>query len=703
MKDAGLKLTRAQWWSLKKRYKAKGFWGLIDGRRGGNGQKVTDEEKEYIKEVKKSDPGITSKELQDYVRDKFGHDLNRGWLGQILKSLGSSLHYGRPQSGRRDYSKGTAVDHAGAYFLKGADADMAGVAAITEQIVKGRQKNIPEKPALKRLRGTRPETIKKKVETLLYLPMFNLQKPYHLLKYHKRGLGLLAGSGRRYSYYTTDLFLGDVEKLKIANDAGDALARCYLEALCIEIELKDGSYFYIDGHAKHVWSDSNIPKAFFTTLKRAERGLHQYFIHSTKGDPLILLTCPGDSRLPGVIFNLIESFENAVGKQIVKAAIFDREGLSLSIFEEFDRQKKYLITLLRQDMYKGEDSFKILKDYIPVIRKKKNGEEEILYWVAEAEYTLRDKVQKKQLKVRVVLVRKEVNNKTKLIPIITNLTRTEEPDISRIVKRYFARWPNQENIFRDAREAFKVDTNHGYKKEPVVNRVVLRKKEELETNMRGMRLRKATREKEKARLSLEKMKQFYGSRKNVYQREISELYAQLGLPKNIEDRQSHLKRLKLLEGKLRKAAEKYTQIISDLENKLKNKEQYERSLRTQQENKENEINNLNLEKILFEIKTEKDHLMSNFKMLLINLSSYAQRQYFPESCHKFNLESMKKIFFQQDGYVKKSKTKIDVTLHSYDEPDLQKAAEYACMKFNNSDLRTAEGQRIYMNVAALEN
>ena len=47
MKDAQIKLTRAQWWSLKK-YKAKGFWGLIDGRRGGNAQKVCDEEKENM-------------------------------------------------------------------------------------------------------------------------------------------------------------------------------------------------------------------------------------------------------------------------------------------------------------------------------------------------------------------------------------------------------------------------------------------------------------------------------------------------------------------------------------------------------------------------------------------------------------------------------------------------------------------------------
>ena len=37
-------------------------------------------------------------------------------------------------------------------------------------------------------------------------------------------------------------------------------------------------------------------------------------------------------------------------------------------------------------------------------------------------------------------------------------------------------------------------------------------------------------------------------------------------------------------------------------------------------------------------------------------------------------------------------------LHSYDEPDLQKAVEYACMKFNNSGLSSADGQRILMHV-----
>lgn len=696
MEESDVRLSRAQWWALKKKYEKEGFWGLIDNRQGGKPWKVTGDVEEHIKESLDSAPESTIPELKESVRRRFGFDLSSPWIGRVVKKVGERLHVGRPPTGRRDYAKGIPVDHAGAYFLKGADSDVEGAKTITAEIVKGRERDIAQTSALERLRGTKPETIMKKVETLLYLPMFGMQKPYHLLKYHKRGLGLLAGSGRTYRYHTADIFLCDIEKLQIANKIGDALAKCYIEALCIAVELEDGSYFYIDGHSKHVWSSRNIPKAFFTTLKRAERGLHQYFIHSTKGNPLILLTCPGDTRLPGVMLNLIDAFENAVGKNIIKAAVFDREGLSISIFEEFDRKKKYFITLLRSDMYKGTESFRILKEFKPL---KEEGDK-VTEWVAEAEYDLKDKAKKSKRTVRTALVKKPVNDRIKLIPIITNLSRKEEPDIARIARRYFARWPNQENIFRDAMGAIKVDTNHGYRKEEVPNRVVMRKKEELETNLRGVekKLNKAGFEREKAEESLGKLKELYRSRRKEDEKEMNGLYAKLELPVSSEERQKHLSRLKQLTKSLGAASGKYAETVARMEADLKNKERHEKSLMTQKEKIEKELGSLELEKPLYEIKTEKDHLMSNLKMLLINLSSYAQRQYFPEEMHSFTMESMMKAFYHQDGYVKSRKRKLEVMLQSYDDAQLQEAAEYACMKFNNSDLRTAQGQRILMRV-----
>ena len=704
MEGVNEKLSRAQWWNLKKRYGTGGFWALIDQRRGSSARKVTEEVRGYIREELKQEEGATTSELQKILERKFKERISERWIRQIGKETGKGFNRGRPASGRRDYKKGYPIDHAGVYFLKGAQTDMEGVSTIINEIKRGRVKEIEEQYAKKRMMRMQEETIEKRVETLLYLPMFDMQKPYHLLKYHKKGLGVLTGSGKRYSYHTLDLFLCDVEKLGIAEDLSGKLAQCYVEALCVGIELEDGRYFYIDGHSKHLWSSKNIPKAYFTTLKRAERGLHQYFIHSSKGDPLILMTCAGDKRLTGVLFDLIDAFEEAVGKKIMKAVVFDREGLSISIFEEFGRREgKRFITLLREDMYKGEESFKNKNDRKAFKVEEKEGKKpKVLEWVTEAEYELKDRETKRKMKVRTALIQKQVKGRVKLIPIITNIKQKEEPKIENIARRYFERWPRQENMFRDAIGAIKVDTNHGYKKEEVPNRVVQRKKEELETNLRGISRRLEVAKKQRIQVSGQhkKLEKVYQVRKNELQKDRRELHAKIVLTQNAPERKRQLDILKRIERVISMLSEKYGRQISELKASLKNKERHEKSLQTQKEKKEIEIESLDLGRVLYDIKTEKDHLMSNFKTLLINLSSYAQRQYFPEECHSFNMETMKRTFYQQDGYAKVGKRRIDVTLHSYDEPGLQKAVEYACDRFNERDLKTRQGQRIWMRVEA---
>jgi len=703
IRESIISLTRAQWWALKKSYQKEGFTALLD-KRGGRVPGIGSEMRRWIKEIKQEQPYLSHKLIIDLIKEKFHYKISRRHLTRIIKEEGIYQPPGRPKKEVLfDKKKGIPLDCAGAWFLKGADSDMEGIKTITEVILDKRKEYLNDNNAPRwRTLHSFPTTIIHKNETLLYLPIFGMERPYHLDKYHKRGLGILTGSGTRYSYDTMDRHLGDLGKLEIGKPMSEKLACCYLEALCIEIELEDGSYFYIDGHAKHVWSSKNIPRVFFTTLNRAERGLHQFFINSSKGHPLILLTCPGDSRLPQEMFNLIDCFENAVGKRIMKAAIFDREGLSLEIFEEFDRRKKYFITLLRENQYKGIESFKIEEEFRPLkVEKDKDGKiKKVLEWVAQATYELKDLKEKRKYPVRVALVKKQVEGREKLIPIITNLRKNEEQDIARIAKRYFDRWPNQENIFKDMMEAIKSDSNHGYKKKKVENRVILRKKEEIEENLRGLtrNIRVATREVEKARKERQSLEEIYQSRKNLLNKERQELYLSLSRISSIEKRRELLRKLKLTEEKLVKLSEEYPKHLSILEQKLRNKEQYLKGLISKREGKQREIAALNLEEELFENRIDKDQVMSNFKILLTNLSRYVQEQYFPKDYQQATLETMMKTFYRQDGYARVRKRRVDVTLYSYDNPDLQKAVEYACMKFNNSDLHTPSGQRIRIEV-----
>lgn len=703
MKGATVSLTRGCWWRLKKLYLEYGFSALLD-KRVGRVAKIGTEIRDWIVKVKREQQYLDRQTLIDSVKERYGCKISLRHLSRIIREGGIQQHRGGQRKARIcDSEKGVPVDCAGSWFLKGADSDMEGIKTITEIILEKRKEYL-ERDRMSGIRSLHSycETIIRKNETLLYLPIFGMERPYHLDKYHKRGLGLLVGSGKRYSYETLDRYLCDIDKIEMSKDMSEKLVRCYMEALCIEIELKDGSYFYIDGHAKHVWSGKNIPKVFFTTLKRAEKGLHQFFINSSKGHPLILLTCSGDSHLTKEMFNLIDCFENAVGKEIMKVTIFDREGLSLAIFEEFDCRKKYFITLLRENQYKGIEDFNITEDFVPLKIEKKNGKEIITQWVAEGNIKLTDRANKKEREVRVALVKKDVRGKEKLIAIITNIPNEEEPDIRKIANRYFDRWPNQENIFKDMIEAIKVDSNHGYKKKIVENRIVRRKKEELETNIRvlAQKISSGSKELEKRNRQFKKMKEVYEGQKKLVRDEIRELHVRITFTTKTEERKKHLDILKMKEEKLLTITEGYNKHINELMSEIKNKEQYIKSLISQRDRKERELKALNLGEVLLEMKTEKDHIMSNFKILLTNLSRYTQEQYFPQKkeYQQATLETMIKTFYRQDGYVKIRKRKVEVTLYSYDVPELQKAVEYACMKFNASNLYTLSGQRILMRV-----
>ena len=232
---------------------------------------------------------------------------------------------------------------------------MNGTAAVTDVVRKKREEYILQygKKESFRTLFSWPLTIQRKNETLLYLPVFGMKRPKDLERYHKPGLGLISGIGKRYRYSTLDKHQRELEKLNIAEELSKSLARCYVEAFFIKIELEDKSCFYIDGHFKTVWSSKNIPRAFRTTLNKTEKSLEQVVLNSSQGYPLILLTCPGDRHLIKEMFNLIDAFEGACGKRIVKISVFDREGVSIKVFQEFDYRKKYFITLLKENQHKG--------------------------------------------------------------------------------------------------------------------------------------------------------------------------------------------------------------------------------------------------------------------------------------------------------------------------------------------------------------
>ena len=90
--------------------------------------------------------------------------------------------------------------------------------------------------------------------------------------------------------------------------------------------------------------------------------------------------------------------------------------------------------------------------------------------------------------------------------------------------------------------------------------------------------------------------------------------------------------------------------------------------------------------------------MVQFSPTIINLNRYVAEHYFPPKYERAELRTMCNKFYRQNGYVKIRKRYIKVLLDSYDDPELQKDVEYACGRFNCSDVQTPVGQRCYINV-----
>jgi len=687
-----------EWCSrLKKRYEEKGLEGLIDRRRGVR-YKAMAGITEWIKREKVVNPDIRREELVRLIKGRYDINISKGHISRLSSELGVINLVGRPRKWDKfDKKLGVYIDVAGAYFLKGADLDMGGTEAITGTVMNKVKQVIEsegEIPSIRTLVSDK-ETIQKKNETLLYLPVFGLSRPRELDSYYRRGLGVIVGLDRRYKYQTIDKHLRELEKLEVAKELAKELAKCYVEVWYIKVKLEDERCFYIDGHAKTVWTDANIPLVYHTTKKKMEKGVEQYFIHSSKGHPLILKECPGDTRLTKAMFSLIDSFENAVGKRIVEIVVFDREGLCIEVFKEFDDRKRYFITCLRSNQYKGLDNFELKSDFVEF---KKDDKGNVTQEIADADITLKDRQTKGEYKLRVALIRNLARRK--LIAIVTNIKREQDREISRVARRYYARWPNEENIYRDMMNIY-LDKNAGYKKKEVENRTVLRKKEELETNLRGIKkkLEKINKNIEQLENEIKAVKDVYAREKKEQRSERRNLSFRILHCVKIREKQKLLEELEFKEEMLMKILDRYHKHISELERQREKRIIYRGSLLTQKENKEKELKSLDLSEKMYEINSEKNEIMTNFRTLLNNLNRYVAEHYFPPKYERAELRTMCNKFYRQNGYVKVRKRYIKVLLDPYDEPELQKDVEYACAKFNCSDVQTSTGQRYYMEVA----
>jgi hypothetical protein len=355
----------------------------------------------------------------------------------------------------------------------------------------------------------------------------------------------------------------------------------------------------------------------------------------------------------------------------VELAIFDREGLSVAVFQEFSENKRCFVTMLKENQYHSVDDFDRPKGGRWTTYKKDPRTGKVTEQLLDCHKTLIHSQTKAPYRLRTILVR-EVDHEEFAV-MATNRTRRQEPQAGQIVDQYKARWDRQENSFKQMKPSLYLDSNHGT--HGVVqpeNRVMARKIKALTQKIQAQQ--------KKIDATLEKIHQVetqLHSLEESIQRDEPHLHS--------HNAEQHNKRI-IRREKLKTTLASYHQKLDTHQVNLDTLNQkWER---------------LDPTEVLYEIDTRKDHIMTNLETALNNADLWVKEQYLRPPYKKADFRTIRDILYRQPGEYLETEDEIRVTLNHYDqELAHQRLAEFAAKKVNEAQLRLNDGKRLIIQVA----
>ncbi|GAI05581.1 unnamed protein product, partial [marine sediment metagenome] len=276
--------------------------------------------------------------------------------------------------------------------------------------------------------------------------------------------------------------------------------------------------------------------------------------------------------------------------------------------------------------YESEEDFDIPtgKRYRPF--RKKNGK--VTQLILDAKKNLKDYKTKQTYLARTILI-KDIE-KDKLLVVVTNITRKEEPNPKKIVERYAHRWEAQENPFKRMKPSVYLDTNHGLRaKELPTNRSLLSKRQKLEDIIvaKETKIQKARDVLKQLQPELERGEESYHEIIQKIEKELKDVTSLL------RQAPTHTVRLlqrqsKLLRQKERTAGrwlKKQTNLNSTIQGKTALIRSHQKSLDRAQTKR----SKLPADERLYEIDTSKDQFMTNLEVALTNADLYFKEHFLP--------------------------------------------------------------------------
>lgn len=466
-------------------YQSEGFEALIDARTPREPQ-IAKECGGEIEAARMANPRVTVDEMMRILRQRKVRMLpSRSTIKQHFARADERRRYGE----RKERARGEVVElrYAGGELLRAAEVETGGVAALVGEVeamgeealvaAKGQEpardvelrdgaghftaeynqrrkrkageavasylRSAEEKaegrvPTWARFVHEKRETLEAKLWTMVLAPLVCSTKGWEAMRAPEmEGLAPLSG----YAYMPSTLAKFS-SALAISNAGPRLLERLGIHwhqmAQARWGEAGAMAALYVDNHAKEVWSSLYTQSGKVSHLNRVMPCITTTYFHTGAGTPLVASVQSGSAPLAPRLVDLVRKVEATLEGDVRRAVVIDAEGSTFDILESFAKEGRVIVTPLRPGRA-PELELKYEKGsyYRPY---RENDELRI------ATAVLTHKSTGRSLELGALLVRRQ-HRESDTVLLTTGLSLgMEGRDLADL---YFARWPLQENAFRD--------------------------------------------------------------------------------------------------------------------------------------------------------------------------------------------------------------------------------------------------------------
>lgn len=702
-------MSIVQFFRLKKRFREQGIDGLVDQRHAGNARKLSPEQMELVRGVFTYNRHLSSKALQDELRNEWDIDIGPRRIDQLRQQF--NLSRMAPETDRKQEPvqfAGIEIFSAIAHYVGILDHWNTTIQERLQQIKQtrnaeddskggdptyARRRNgtfSPRYNRLARIRRMKYASIDEKIKdkdfsrlslnqlkaanlnrknlAVLLLPLVtnngavrSLDKPL--------GNALKYACGYNYKNATIDKYLRELKYLQLSTDFIHCNAR-FWSRFWKKYDDRDHKLacYYIDGNVKPLWSSKRCRKGRVSMLGRIMNCLEQVVLHDGFGRPIYFQTFSGNAGLQKHALQSMEHLDELLNEgrdpdsrksHCSRALIFDSAANAVQTLRAFSKSKYHYITILDTNQIHPR-KFK----HLSKPQRYRYGHATL----TDCEIELIDSKEPKYIyESRAVQVQWDNGRSCCLVSSIPQTLL----DTSEIVKAYFDRWPFCEKQYAMMKAAVCFFQVVGYGKKLLED-----------DNM------------------LERMKKL--------QAELRQLHHELEAPLlQISDKEQHLQKLfeeecrlkensKIKDGERiqsqrnQKALEICQRQIGRIQREIKSIEKPFREKFDTLRKKSKEFVRIQGKKEVYHVDVELDQLLTSFRLTLANLLTFLAKEILGEASIEMNTLIQSILFLPGKIEHQPGRRKVYINKNEKDLEFMAKLAK-ALSKLNALQIRHSGG------------